>query len=831
MDHFADDVMHATSYAAEDPVGSSPLPGRLHLSGILTSSSKSDAADPVKVPAIPTNESETIRSIWQRKQNNLNTVFWVEIEGDPLNPVRAERLTVAKRLTLMLRDYCVGLCPARSWLNMLDFQTIKADVIAGLSVGKMIIPQSMSYANIAVLDVKYGLYSSVIPIITYAFLGTSRQLAVGPVAMVSLLVEVGLADALTEDECPAYFAQQNGTLAESDWTPASDLCPDAYAELAILTSLLVGVFQTVASFLRLGFLVSFLGHPVVSGFTSGAAIIIGLSQLKDFVGYSIPKSQYFNETVKNLFSKIDQTKWYTLVMGLLWWFMLWSARKAAQKYKRLSWLRACAPLIVCTIGIFIGATWSKLGGCSFDYCNPGEKQKYIVGDIPSGFPPWSGNFDFSKIGRCVSTAFSASLIGYMESIAISKSLAAKHKYEVVPGQELFALGVANILGSLTSSYPVTGSFSRSAVNNMVGCKTNLSGAVTGVLVMLILLVLTAPFKFLPKFCLAAIVVSSVTNLIDTAEARHLWKVKKADFCLWILAFFGVLFAGVQNGLLGAISASLVIVIYESVRPQISVLWRLPETPIYRNIKQESLGQFVPGVLIVRLGASMYFANVSYIRDHIRKLVTEFSGGDDGLPSAALTKTPVRYIVMEMTPVVSVDSTAVHMLEDMHRDLKERGVRVAFATVGNRVEQTLRRAGVVDKIGAHWFCPSVHAAVQFCVQHQAKGDASKDGNGGGGGAAKQSAMPVLDVQLEEEEEESDEPARGVRENHDPNKRPSTQGLTTGGEVKLGGYASETNLEALGNGNGGASAPYRSVSEASSIDVDATQKGNYKSSLAI
>jgi len=371
--------------------------------------------------------------------------------------------------------------------------------------------------------------------------------------------------------------------------------------------------------------------------------------------------------------------------------------------------------------------------------------RYIVGDIPDGFPPYSGDWDFGKIGRVIPTAFSASLIGYMESIAIAKSLAAKHKYETIPGQELFALGIANIVGSFTSSYPVTGSFSRSAVNNMTGGKTNLSGAITGFLVVLVLMFFTAPFKFLPKFCLAAIVISSVTNLIDYPEAIHLWKIKKADFCLWVAALLGTLFLGVLNGLILAIIGSLVIVIYESVRPQIAILWRLPETPIYRSVKQESLGQFVPGILIVRLGASMYFANVAYIRDHILQLVHDFSGG---LQNAVLTSHPVKYIIIEMTPVISVDSTAVHMIEDMHRDLKERGIRIAFATVGNRVEQTLRRAGTIDKVGPHWFCTSVHSAVQFCVQHQNKTHHPE--NGVGVKPRTSRGIGDLEVQLEEEE---------------------------------------------------------------------------------
>jgi len=333
----------------------------------------------------------------------------------------------------------------------------------------------------------------------------------------------------------------------------------------------------------------------------------------------------------------------------------------------------------------------------------------------------------------------------MESIAISKALAAKHKYEIDAGQELLALGVANLLGSFTSAYPVTGSFSRSAVNNQVGAQTQLAGLVTGLLLLLTLVLLTPLFYFLPKYALAAIVIASVTNLVDYNEARHLWKVKKTDCLLWFVAFLGTLFLGVQVGLLLAIGVSLALVIVESVRPQMTVLWRLPNTPIWRNIKQESAGNFVPGVMVVRVGSSMYFANVAFIRDHIQSMIKEFSEaanydqdkskhGANGSPitidptSASgqwVTPEPVRYIVMEMTPVSSIDSTALHMLEDMHRDLKERGIRLAFSTVGNRVEDTLKRSGLIDKMGAHWIHPSVHSAVQHCVRHRVQTGSSTD----------------------------------------------------------------------------------------------------------
>jgi sulfate transporter 4 len=475
--------------------------------------------------------------------------------------------------------------------------------------------------------------------------------------------------------------------------------------------------------LRLGFLVSFLAHPVISGFTSAAAIIIGLSQLQYFLGFKIPKSQYIHETVYHVFSNLGKTQWQQLLFGLSWWFMLSMSRRLSIKYKkRLGWLKPSAPLLTCVLAIVVGANMQLFNGCGFVVCSDAKDavgSKLVVGSIPSGVDSMGSldKLDLGKLSRVVPTAISCAIIGYMESIAIAKSLAAKHKYEVSPTTELFALGVANVLGSMTSSYPVTGSFSRSAVNNQVGAQTQLAGLITGLLLLVTLLVLTPLFYFLPKFALAAIVISSVTNLVDYKEAIHLLKVKNQDCLLWFIAFFGTLFLGVQIGLILAVGSSLSLVIIESIRPQMAVLWRLPNTPIYRNVKQESAGQFVPGVVILRIGASMYFANVSFIRDYISKMLAEFSEATALNIGESDSATPIKYIVIEMTPVQSIDSTAVHMLADMHRDLKERGIRLCFSTINNRVEGTMMRAGLVDKMGAHWIHPSVHSAVQQCIRHR------------------------------------------------------------------------------------------------------------------
>jgi len=724
-----------------------------------------DGADKVDVPCMSLEASALIASRWERKKANFMPVGDPYDEPDNSTPFHVQLArTYCTMLSCcgVLKRLTVRLFPVLEWAPRINTATLRADVIAGLTVGVMLIPQSMSYADIAGLQYKYGMYTSVLPLITYALMGTSRQLGVGPVAMVSLLVEVGLKGALSEEQCPEYYAQKNSTLPEADWELQATLCPDEYARLAFLTSFLVGLFQIGAGVLNLGFLVSFLAHPVVSGFTSAAAIIIGLSQIQYFLGYKIPKSQFVYETVGHVFDKIDQTQWEQLVLGLSWWFMLWFSRRLATKQKkRFGWLRPSAPLITCVLAIIVGSNLEIFNGCGFQKCT-NASNPYIVGKIPSGVTEMgSANLlDFGQISTVFSTAVSCSVIGYMESIAISKSLAAKHKYVVDAGQELIALGTANLLGSVTSSYPVTGSFSRSAVNNQVGAQTQLAGMITGLLLLVTLLLLTPLFYFLPKYALAAIVIASVTNLVDYNEAIHLWKVKKQDCFLWVIAFLGTLFLGVQVGLLGAIIVSLMLVIVESVRPQMTVLWRLPGTPIYRSIKQESAGLFVPGVIVVRIGASMYFANVAFIRDYITKMVEEFSEAADtsqrvpatpncrkacedpatrttsstvsasavsadGSPASVpldgtwASAEPIKYIVMEMTPVMSVDSTAMHMLEDMHRDLKERGIRLAFSTVGKSVEDALTRSGLIDKMGEQWIHPSVHSAVTHCMRHRIK----------------------------------------------------------------------------------------------------------------
>ena len=357
MDHYADAQM-----GHEQPA---PIPSPLiQRHGRHR---KSDSADDhLNVPLFSVDKSREIADAWQRKQRDGQML--------PCGPGRSEGTgrptTLSAMLLPMAKRLALSKLPVLTWAPKLvkNLAGLRGDIIAGLTVGVMVIPQSMSYANIAGLQPIYGMYSAFVPVLAYSFFGTSRQLAVGPVAMVSLLVEVGLRGQLTEAECPAYFQQGNVSSPsykpdEGDWDFQSALCPELYTDLVILTSMVCGLFQVAAGFLNLGFIVSFLAHSVISGFTSAAAITIGLSQLQDFVGFKIKKSQYVQTTLQSLFTNIGQTKHTTLLFGLGWWFLLWGARRLSVKQKaRFGFLRPSAPLIVCVLGIIVAGNMSYFNG-------------------------------------------------------------------------------------------------------------------------------------------------------------------------------------------------------------------------------------------------------------------------------------------------------------------------------------------------------------------------------------------------------------------------------------------------------------------------------------
>jgi sulfate transporter 4 len=625
-------------------------------------------------------------------------------------------------------QWAESLIPIVAWIKTYRWKkNFITDLIAGLTVGFMIVPQSMSYAKLAGLPVEFGLYSSLTPLYAYAMFGSSRQLAVGPVALVSLLLNTGLTLVLDN----ADITRENTPDAEYD---------ALYATMAIQTSFLVGICYILMGIFRLGFVTIFLSHAVVSGFTSAAAIIIGLSQIKYVFGYDIPSDKALHKMIRNIFASIDQFNWRTFVLGSTSIFFLLGLKKLAQKYPiKFKWARAAGPLVLTLVTIVL--QWTA------DLESQGIP---IVKEIPSGLPNFSGTIAVKTLGdsfgKLAVLVLSIVIVGFMESIAIAKQLSTKNNYEIDASKELLGLGTANLMAGLFNGYPLTGSFSRSAVNNDAGATSGISAIVTATLVGLTLLFLTPVFELLALPVLAAIVISGVVSLVDYDEAIYLWKVHKFDFGVWSMAFLGTLFLGVELGLGIAVGISLLLVIFESAYPHTAVLGRLPGTTEYRNIKNYSQAERYEGIVIARIDAPIYFANTHNIREKISKYeksaVNEYikndakrlngastkatGGGESGsvdgeIGADAKSTKAVKFIIIEFSAVAHIDTSGLHTIQDLTKNCSDNKIQLCITNPNRRVMERLVTSGVADDIGREHIFVSTHDAVDFCLNELDRDD--------------------------------------------------------------------------------------------------------------
>ncbi|PSS32604.1 Sulfate transporter 4.2 like [Actinidia chinensis var. chinensis] len=580
---------------------------------------------------------------------------------------KLNRMTLTEWIELFL--------PCFLWLRTYKWREyLQLDLMAGITVGIMLVPQSMSYAKLAGLHPIYGLYSGFIPIFVYAVFGSSRQLAIGPVALVSLLVSNVL-----------------GSIVDS-----SD---ELYTELAILLALMVGILECIMGLLRLGWLIRFISHSVISGFTTASAIVIALSQAKYFLGYDIVRSSEIIPLIKSIISGADEFSWPPFVMGSIMLAILLVMKHLGKSRKYLRVLRAAGPLTA----VVLGTAFVKI-------FQPSSIS--LVGDIPQGLPKFSIPKEFGYAKSLIPTAILITSVAILESVGIAKALAAKNGYELDSNQELFGLGVANIFGSFFSAYPTTGSFSRSAVNHESGAKTGLSGLVMGIIMGCALLFLTRLFEYIPQCALAAIVISAVIGLVDYDEAIFLWRVDKKDFLLWTITSTTTLFFGIEIGVLVGVGVSLAFVIHESANPHVAVLGRLPGTTVYRNVLQYPEAYAYNGIVIVRIDAPIYFANTSYIKDRLREFEFEVDESTKRGPEVER----VYFVIIELAPVTYIDSSAVQALKELYQEYQSRDIQMAIANPNREVLLTLARSNVVELIGKEWFFVRVHDAVQVCLQH-------------------------------------------------------------------------------------------------------------------
>nr|WP_298995610.1 solute carrier family 26 protein [uncultured Allomuricauda sp.] len=554
--------------------------------------------------------------------------------------------------------------PILDWLPNYKKEFLSGDISAGLTVGIMLIPQGMAYALIAGLPPVYGLYAALIPNLVYAFTGSSRKLAVGPVALDSLIVASGLA------------AMKLATTQE-------------YITMALFLALFVGLFQLAMGFFKMGFLANFLSRPVVSGFTSAAALVIGVSQLKYILGLDI-KALGTLETILEIGQKLNQTNTWDLVIGIvaiiLILFFKWL-------YKKLP--AAMLVVVLSILGIYFFA----------DYMG----QVSLVGDIPKGLP----NFFMHKVDSmhwvsAFPIAFTLAFISFAEAMTMAKAVEEKsNEYFTDANQELKALGLSNIIGSFFQSYPANAGLSRTAVNVNEGAKTGLSSIVSAIVVGLTLLFLTPIFSFLPKAVLGAIILVAIYSLIDLKLPVELFKQRKDEFILLILTFLTTLLIGITQGIIFGVLFSLVLLVNRISRPHIAVLGRIKGTDYFRNVERfEEEAESFHNILILRFDAQLFFGNKDYFK---RQLLNQIKKKQPGL----------KYVILNAEAINYIDSSALASLEQLISELHAQDIQFLIAGAIGPTRDIFYSSGLIEILGRENLFVRTHEAVDYCESLKTK----------------------------------------------------------------------------------------------------------------
>ncbi len=524
-------------------------------------------------------------------------------------------------------------------------EDLRKDALSGVTVGTLLIPQGMAYAMLAGLPPIAGLYAAMVPLLLYPIFGTSRQLSIGPVAMDSLLVAAGV-----------------GALAESG--------TDQYWALAILLAVMVGIIQIVLGLLRLGFLVNFLSQPLISGFTSAAAIIISLSQIKHLFRIDFQGSQQVHVVVDRLLGEVDELHVTSLLLGIGCIVLLIAIGKLRPK-----WPGALIVIVASVMAVFL-----------LDLEAAGV---VIVGEVPQGLPSlqWP-RIDWGVVQQLLPVAFTIALISFMEGIAIAKKFAAQEGDTVNANQELLAIGVANSAAGLFGGYPIAGSFSRTAISKDSGVRTPAASFFNAITVALTLLFLTPLFYYLPIAALASIVIVAVVKLIDFKEPVRLFRLRKIDFLVAVFSFVMTLLLGAQKGIFFGAVASIILIIRRISYPNVAILGRIGDTHQFRNVSVMPEAKEIEGFLFFRIDASLYYTNANYMMDNIM--------------SALSKRKEVHTFVFDLSSVNEIDATAIATLFELVDDLKDMGIQTSFARIKAPVREIIEKSGFKEYVGAKYF---------------------------------------------------------------------------------------------------------------------------------
>ena len=561
--------------------------------------------------------------------------------------------------------------PILDWGRYYDRSTLTNDLVAALIVTIMLIPQSLAYALLAGLPPEMGLYASMLPIIFYAIFGTSRALAVGPVAVVSLLTVA----AVSKIAVP-------GT--------------SEYILAAITLAFLSGLILFALGLFRLGFLANFLSHPVIAGFITATGIIIAVSQLKNILGidahgHTIP------DLSRSLAHNLSGLNWITAVIGVVTTgFLFWVRKGLLPLLDSLGVAPRIASIIV-KAGPIAAIVATTLVVWFFDLTAKGVQ---VVGDVPKGLPPFTmPSLSMDMWSNLIGAAILISIIGFIESVSVAQTLAAKKRQRIDPDQELIGLGAANLGASLTGGFPVTGGFSRSVVNYDAGADTPAAGAYTAIGLAGASLFLTPLIFHLPKATLAATIIVAVLSLVDFSVLKKTWHHSKADFAAVISTISITLLMGVELGVSAGVTVSILIHLYKSSRPHMAIVGQVPKTEHYRNILRHDV-LTDPKILTIRVDESLYFANTRYLEDRIYDEVAQ--------------QLELQHVVLMCSAVNTIDMSALQSLEAINERLYAGGVTFHFSELKGPVMDQLSATGFLDVLSGEVFLSQHNAQTTLRV---------------------------------------------------------------------------------------------------------------------
>lgn len=542
-----------------------------------------------------------------------------------------------------------SILPFLEWSSSYSKKTAENDLLAALIVTIMLVPQSLAYAMLAGLPPHVGLYASILPLIAYAIFGTSRTLAVGPVAVVSLMT-----------------AAAAGQVAEQG--------TEAYLHAAIVLALLSGLILVGMSVLRLGFFANFLSHPVISGFVTASGLLIAASQAKHILGVS-SSGHTLPQILGELLPAVGSTNFYTLGIGLSSLAFLFWVRKRLKPLLVRAALKPRPTDIIVKSGPVVAIAASVGAVLAFGLEAKGVK---IVGEIPATLPPIAlPRFDAQLWWQLLPPAAIISLVGFVESVSVAQTLAAKRRQRIVPDRELTGLGVANLASALSGGYPVTGGFARSVVNSDAGAETPMAGVFTAGGILAATLLLTPLFRYLPQAVLAATIIVAVLSLVDFNAMRRTFVYSKADFAAMAVTILSVLGIGVEAGIVLGVGLSLALFLYRTSKPHVAIVGQVPGTEHFRNVERHQV-LTQPDLLSIRIDESLYFANARFLEDSIYQAVA--------------TRRELKNVVLMCPAVNLIDASALESLEAIAFRLNAAGVGFHLSEVKGPVMDALKRSG-------------------------------------------------------------------------------------------------------------------------------------------